>query len=285
MWKLALAICFLAFQGVAEQQKVLLGNRMYLIDLPDNPNGSLILALHDASGTPEEFRMKIRLSGPALAKGYAVIYPEGSGKSWNGFYCCGYAQVKNIGDIRFLDLVISDATSRFELDRNRVYLTGMGNGSVMAETYAARRADKVKAVAGVAGTIDLRRTPAARVPLLHIHGLEDEIVPYGLTGPEVGSERGAEGRRNPFTAVPVQIKAFVAANGRLKKTTRSINSFNDGTSVTEDNYVLATGRTQVRLMTISGGGHVWPGPRRRGAGNTREIDANAEVLRFFAEHP
>lgn len=285
MWKLALAICLFAFQGVAEQQKVVLGNRTYLIDLPDHPNGSFILALHNASGTPEEFREKTGLSGAALAEGYAVIYPKGSGQSWNGFYCCGYAQVEKIADIKFLDLVISDAASRFGLDPSRVYLTGMGNGSVMAGTYAARRANKVKAVAGVAGTIDLRRAPAARVPLLHIHGLDDEVVPYGLTGQEAGKERGAEGRRFPFTAVLVQIKAFVAAHGLGKKTTRLINSFNDGTSVTEENYIDATGRTQVRLMTISGGGHVWPGPGRNGAGNTREIAATAEVLRFFAEHP
>ncbi|MDT8856382.1 PHB depolymerase family esterase [Paracoccaceae bacterium Fryx2] len=281
MWKLVLVLCFLALPSVAEQQKILLGNRSYLIDLSARPNGSVILALHNAAGNPEEFRQKIRLSGPALAKGYAVIYPEGLGSSWNGLYCCGYAQEKKISDIRFLDLVIADAAKRFGLYSNRVYLTGMGNGSVMAETYAARRAGTVKAVAGVAGTIHLGRTPAARVPLLHIHGLDDLIVPYGLKGPEYGTKHAGDA----FTPVPVQIRAFVAANGPLRKTSRMIDARNDGTSVTEDNYLDAKGRTQVRLMTVSGGRHVWPGSDRKGAGNTQEISATAEVLRFFGEHP
>lgn len=281
MWKLMVALCFVAFGAAAEQQKVLLAGRTYLIDLPANPNGALIVALHNASGNPEEFRLKTQLSTQALAKGYAVAYPLGTGFSWNAFYCCGIAQQKNSADIRFLDLVISDATARFGLSAKRIYLTGMGNGSVMAETYAARRASSIKAVAGVAGTIHLGRTPATSVPMLHIHGLADTVVPYGLNGPENGSKR----KKNPFTPVLVQIKAFVGVHGQLKKTSRVIDAKSDGTSVAEDNYRDAAGRTQVRLMTIVGGRHVWPGSERKGEGNTQEIGATKEVLRFFAEHP
>jgi polyhydroxybutyrate depolymerase len=214
-----------------------------------------------------------------------VIYPQGTGTSqnlsWNGFYCCGSAQVDRVDDMGFLDLVIADAAARYGLDPGKVYLTGMSNGSVMAETYAARRAGRVKAVAGVAGTMDLARTRAAAVPWLHIHGLADEMVPYGANGPEFGTMHSG----SPFTPVRVEIAAVVAAFDPLQHTNREIDRFADGTSVIVDDYIDTAGRTDVRLMTVVGGQHVWPAPGRMGQGNTQEISATSEVLRFFDEHP
>jgi polyhydroxybutyrate depolymerase len=43
------------------------------------------------------------------------------------------------------------------------------------------------------------------------------------------------------------------------------------------------GRVVLRLITVEGGAHHWPGGRkaRLGEGKTQEIDANREILRFF----
>lgn len=281
MWKWMMALCLVAGQAAAEVKQVVLAGRSYVIDLPARPTGAMIVALHNASGDPAEFRDAILLTGPALAQGYAVIYPQGTGNAWNGFYCCWPAQQRRTPDIQFLDTVIADAAGRFGLDAGRVYLTGMGNGSIMAETYAARRAGKVKAVAGVAGTVDLGRTPAAAVPMLHIHGTADTVTPYGIEAAGVGTKR----RRGTFPTVPLQIEAFVRAHGGLAKTSRVIDRVNDGTTVRQDDYTDARGRVQVRLLSIQQGGHVWPGPQRKGKGNTRDISATAEALRFFALHP
>jgi polyhydroxybutyrate depolymerase len=50
---------------------------------------------------------------------------------------------------------------------------------------------------------------------------------------------------------------------------------------------LSRGTVVLRLITVEGGGHHWPGDRkaRLDEGKTREIDANSEILRFFALHP
>lgn len=281
LMQLAALVCLAASPALAQLQKVVLNDRYYLIDMPDRPSGTIILALHNATGDPEEFRDKSQLSPAAQKKGYAVVYPEGLGKSWNGFYCCGYAQEHQVDDLRFLDRVVADVAARFGLDPTRVYVTGMGNGSVMAETYAARRSTTVKAVAGVAGTLDLRRTPAAAVPLLHIQGLDDKVVPYGIRG----AEYGAKHRTDAFTSTPDLISAFVSAHGQLTQTTRAIDTRPDGTSVIQDDFDDARGVTRVRLLTIKGGGHVWPAEFRKGEGNTRDISATTEILRFFDKHP
>jgi polyhydroxybutyrate depolymerase len=279
---LALMLFFWFDPLSAEEMRVDLGGRFYLIDLADHPSGAMIVALHAAARSPQDMRATTGLSPRALAKGYAVIYPQATGgakrASWNGLYCCGDAQVNQVDDIGFLDTVIADAVVRFDLAPDRVYLTGMSNGAVMAETYAFRRAAKIKAVAGVAGTVDLNRTRARAVPLLHIHGTLDRMVPYD-------QGYGTEHLDTPFTPVAVEIAEMVAAFGELAVSSRRIDRVKDGTSVVEDNYNDAAGVTQVRLLTVIGGQHVWPEPGRRGLGNTQDISATAEILRFFEGHP
>ena len=78
---------------------------------------------------------------------------------------------------------------------------------------------------------------------------------------------------------------MVAAFGGLAVSSRRIDRVKDGPSVVEENYSDAAGVTQVRLLTVIGGQHVWPEPGRRGLGNTQDISATAEILRFFESHP
>ncbi len=271
----------------ADRQEVRLGNRFYFIDLPARPVGApVILGLHGGGGNPSQFARNSGLSIAANAAGYAVIYPAGSGRlgllTWNGGYCCAYAAQKGVDDITFLDAVIKDAAQRFRLDPRRVYLTGMSNGSLMAEAYAASRPRAVKAVAGVSGTMDLKTFPVkGPVPLLHIHGTADINVPFD-GGVGTGGHTDTS-----FTAAADVVAAFRAAfKADLTPVTRTIDPAEDGMQVIETTWAKA-GKPVVRLMMIEGGGHVWPGGRRAEGqgGGTLDIKANTELLRFFAEHP
>jgi polyhydroxybutyrate depolymerase len=282
-----MTLLWLLFPGLAlaDRQEIRLGDRSYIIDLPAQPMGApMILGLHGGGGNPAQFARNSGLSGPANTAGYAVIYPAGTGRlllTWNGGYCCGAAADRRVDDIAFLDQVIRDATRRFALDGRRVYLTGMSNGSLMAEAYAATRPAAVKAVAGVSGTVDLAAFPVTgAVPLLHIHGTDDPHVPFD------GGQGSESLTDTDFNAVADVMAAFRKAQGPgLTEVTRVIDPADDGMTVLEttwskrDNPVL-------RLLAIRGGGHVWPGGRRaERQGGTADITANAEILRFFAEHP
>ncbi|WGV17019.1 alpha/beta hydrolase family esterase [Fuscovulum ytuae] len=281
MFRLVLSLLLLLALPVAAET-VPLGDRFYRIDLPQAPAGApLIVALHGGGGGADQFARNSGLSAPANGQGYAVIYPEGTGRAatWNAGYCCGQAQRRRVDDLAFLDAVIADAIRRFGLNPARVYLTGMSNGAMMAETYAAQRPGKVRAVAGVAGTLDTARvTPKGPVPLLHIHGRADDRVPYaGGMG---------KGLRASFASVASVEAAFLAPFQMLARTERVIDRAEDGMRVVERNYADNAGVTQIRILTIEGGGHAWPGSRRAPRqGGTRDITANAEILRFFAEHP
>lgn len=283
-----LALVLAALPAAAET--VRLGDRFYVIDLPATPQGApLILALHGGGGGPGQFASSSGLGPVAVAEGYAVIFAAGSGRraedrllTWNGGYCCGYAARRGVDDEAYLAAVIRDAVARYGLDGDRVYLTGMSNGAIMAETFAARNPGMVRAVAGVAGTMDTARvTVQGRVPALIIHGTADRNVPYqGGDGPEGPS-------RTVFASVASVVQAFLAPwGGGLVATGRRIDRHDDGTAVIVTDYGRG-GTVVLRLMTVEGGDHHWPGGRkaRLTTGKTQEIDANTEILRFFALHP
>lgn len=286
---LALLIALLSVTQPAAAETVRLGDRWYEIELPARPRGApLILALHGGGGDPDQFASASGFARAATRAGFAVVFPAGSGRrgerllTWNGGYCCGYAARKGVDDIGFLKQVIQDATNRFGVDGTGVYLTGMSNGSIMAETFAARAPGLVRAVAGVSGTMDTDRVRVqGRVPALVIHGTADPMVPYD------GGQGDTSLTRTDFASVASVVKAFLAPwGGVLASTSRHIDRRDDGTSVTVTDY-LKGGRVVLRLMTVEGGGHHWPGGRkaRLAEGKTQEIDANAEILRFFALHP
>jgi polyhydroxybutyrate depolymerase len=286
--RLIVALFSLALTVTASvAETVRLGDRFYVVELPRDPRGApLILALHGGGGSPEQFASASGLARAALREGYAVAFPAGSGRrddgfmTWNGGYCCGYAARRRVDDMAFLASVIGDATARFDLDPTRVFLTGMSNGSIMIETFAARSPGKVRAIAGVAGTMDTGRLRVAgQVPALIIHGTADPMVPYG------GGKGDSSLTRTAFASVTSVVKAFLAPWGQVQQTSRVIDRRDDGTSVTVTDH-KSGGRVVLRLMTVEGGGHHWPGGRKARAsdGKTAEIDANTEILRFFALH-
>lgn len=288
MRRLALLLALLVLPLTAAAETVRLGDRWYEIYLPARaPGAPLILALHGGGGDPDQFASASGLARAAMRQGFAVAFPAGSGRrgerllTWNGGYCCGYAARQGIDDIGFLQRVIDDAAQRFGVDGSRVFLTGMSNGSIMAETFAARNPSRVRGVAGVSGTMDTSRNRVqGKVPALVIHGTADPMVPYA------GGQGDTSLTRTDFSSVASVVRAFKAPWGALSESSRRIDRRDDGTAVVVTDYSKA-GRVVVRLMTVEGGAHHWPGGRkaRLTEGKTQEIDANTEILRFFAMQP
>ena len=289
MRKIAVFIALLSFSAPAAAETVRLGERYYEIDLPANPKGApLILALHGGGGDPDQFAGASGLARAATKAGYAVAFPAGSGRrgdrllTWNAGYCCRYAASKGVDDIGFLKAVIKDAAGRFGVDGSGVYVTGMSNGSMMSETFAATNPGMVRAVAGVSGSMNTSRVRVrGRVPALIVHGTADPVVPYA------GGQGDKKFIRTEFASVASVVEAFLAPwGGGLVRTDRVIDRKDDGTSVRVSDYRRG-GQVMLRLMTVEGGAHHWPGGRkdRLTDGKTQEIDANTEILRFFAMHP
>ncbi len=82
-------------------------------------------------------------------------------------------------DVAFLTAVIDDAIDRAHLDRHRVFVTGFSNGAGMTFRFAAERAERVAAIAPVAGYCWVREPrPVRPVPTLYTLGTRDLLIPF-----------------------------------------------------------------------------------------------------------
>jgi poly(3-hydroxybutyrate) depolymerase len=165
--------------------------RAYRLYVPKNLRSGkvpLLLALHGGYGNSEYFEHFLGMNKVADRKGFIVAYPNGTeGKiwlmknkrMWNAGNCCGIASRKNIDDVEFLADVIRDVTAKYPIDPKKVYITGHSNGAMMSYKFVCERPEMVAAMVSVSGQLTADRCKSAvGVKVLHIHGNNDEHVPY-----------------------------------------------------------------------------------------------------------
>ena len=204
-------------------------------------------------------------------------------------------------DMAFLGALLDTAEATLCVDRARVYVTGLSNGAFMTSAVACVYADRVAAVAPVAGI----QTPAGchpsrPVPVVAFHGTADPFVAYGgglgpsalaLPAPDgsgrtVGQLIGPNGAGRAGPSVPSITATWARRNGcAAHPTSRAVAA-----GVTEIAY-RCPGGADVDLYRITGGGHAWPGSAvSQAVGSvvgytTMAISADAIIWRFFEAHP
>jgi len=112
------------------------------------------------------------------AHGFVTVYPSSDSGSWNAGACCNIA---GPDDIQFMREVVASAQQQLCIDPKRIYATGMSNGGIMSHRLACDAADLFAAVAPVAGIVpvaDAACRPNRPIPLLQVHGTNDELVDY-----------------------------------------------------------------------------------------------------------
>jgi polyhydroxybutyrate depolymerase len=115
-----------------------------------------------------------RLDELAAEKGFILVYPNGRSRCWP--LVLDWAQQ----DLAFFDALYSDLTTRYNIDLDRVYVTGMSNGAYFSHVVGTQRCEKIAAIAvhsgGLApvGITDMNLRH--KYPVLVIHGDADNIV-------------------------------------------------------------------------------------------------------------
>ena len=164
----------------------------YLIELPAEDNPPLVVFLHGYGGSAAGTIKNRGMVDPLLARGYAVMAPEGAirngRKSWNFFP--GW---EGRDEAAFLSEVVSDAADRFGVDVHRVVLGGFSAGGFMVNYLACAAPSTFSAYVPVSGGF-WRPHPdecAGPVRLFHTHGWTDNVVP--LEGRALGGGRFLQG--------------------------------------------------------------------------------------------
>ena len=278
-------------------------HRSYLVHVPPHAAAGkplpAVLNFHGGGAHARVQKEYSRMDETADQEGFIAVYPNGSGGiggrflTWNAGTCCGFAAASGVDDVGFALAVMDDLARRVAVDNERIYATGLSNGSMMAYRLAAEAPQRIAAVAGVAGSMTLTRfAPALPVPVMHIHSIDDQRALYD----------GGLGPAFPFTntrvfheSVGAMLEKWIARDEcpvqpQIGDPVRGRPGAADAAH-TATRYVYSPCRdgTAVVLWKLTGAGHVWPGgvqdylPWLLGAGTT-VIDANREMWRFFARY-
>lgn len=101
-----------------------------------------------------------------------AVSKDGSG-IWDGGWCCTPAPVDDVG---YLARVVGNLALRWTVDRDRVGVSGLSNGAMIALRAACERPDLIAAAVAMAGTYD---GPCSSAPLRigQWHGAQDRSIP------------------------------------------------------------------------------------------------------------
>jgi polyhydroxybutyrate depolymerase len=250
--------------------------RLYVPASAPDP-APLVLMLHGAFGNAEHAQRHYGWDAAADRYGLVVAYPDGWHRSWAAGGCCGRPDRDGIDDVGFLTDVVADVSRRIAIDQRQIFAAGMSNGGMMAYRLACDTT-LFAAVASVAGTAVGDCPDPAPVSVLHIHGLDDDVIRFD----------GGQGRAGDAVA-----GRPVATVMDLWRTTAGCPAPSEVTEgeVTTSRVECPQGRV-IELVTIAGAGHQWPGgtlaPQQRAWDAdppSDAIDATTLIAEFFLAHP
>jgi polyhydroxybutyrate depolymerase len=262
--------------------------RTYVVHVPpDNSSVGvlpLVIALHGVPGTGLSMQRFSGLDEPADRLGFVVAYPDARYGEWAVGLDDPTVDFLPDRDTEFIKQLISELDGRFDVDRRRVYATGISNGALMVHHLSCEMAGYFAAVGPVAATmmepVADRCTPGVSLPIVIMHGSEDDQFP-----PE-----GGEGEATTFLSIQGTVALWVGLNGCDPEGAVAVepDTADDGTSVRRTEYAGCDGGAEVVFYDITGGGHVWPGspvaytpPTGQ---MTRDISASEILLTFFLRH-
>ena len=225
-------------------------DREYILYVPSSYDGTsavpILFNFHGFGGSASQFMQEADMRSLAEADTFILVYPQGScldGSShWNP--CpIGGDNKSTADDVGFVEAMISEISSQYNLDMERIYAAGYSNGGMMAYGLANYKSDLIAAVASVSGTMLNCTGPTSHpMPVIHLHGTSDGVVSYN------GS--------NDWNSVQSTLDYWTSFNNTIS--TPTINTDNTG-GMTIEHYSYEQGDNSVSVEHYKyiGGDHVW----------------------------
>ncbi|TCB98310.1 polyhydroxybutyrate depolymerase [Micromonospora zingiberis] len=221
----------------------------------------LVIALHPYPGDGLAMSGLFGWDELAERKGFLVAYPDGISGGFNALVCCGDAD-----DVGFLAALTGHLVDGWQVDPDRVYLTGISNGGDLSFRAAVEASGTFAAIGVVSGGFIGERAaagdyaPRHPVSVITFIGEQDRYAAQFRTGVDRWQQRLACTPVNPPPAAPAEGATLTRAR--------------------------CADRSDVEVYLIDNMGHAWPGASgdRLGA---PEVDLRATDLiwAFFADHP
>lgn len=251
--------------------------RDYIIHIPasydSNSSIPLVLCFHGYGGSALGMSYT-SFNYIADTANFIVVYPQGTllqgVTHWN---VGGWTLSSNTDDVGFISSLLDSLSNQYNIDQTRIYGTGMSNGGYMSFLLACQLSNRIAAIASVTGSMTPQMynvcDPQRPVPILQIHGTNDQTVPY------FGDPSWTESISNVLqywvdhnncNALP-SVYSFPNINLFDGSTAERSTWFNGDNSVVTDH------------IKVIDGGHDW-----FGVWGNMDIYSSAEIWNFFAQY-
>lgn len=207
---------------------------------------------------------------------FIIVSPNGTptaaGQSWNNFATPG----TGVDDVGFISALLDKVSSKYTINKNRVYSTGMSNGGFMSYDLACFLNTRIAAIASVTGSMIASHLKACKAnrptPVMEIHGTTDNTVSYNGNGGILVS-----------TNIDTLVNYWVKLNKCGAPVVTTLPNINTTDGSTVEHQVFNNGKNQsvVELYKVIGGGHTWPGSSYVLSGTNLDFNASKEIWRFF----
>ncbi len=259
----------------------------------------VVMVFHGGGGDPGSVRYSSRMDSTSDKHGFIAVYPAGTPTRsflkdrlmiWNDGRPFKDGQHSEVDDVAYVDALLADLSTLFNVDEKRIYVCGYSNGAQFAYRLAKRRPDVIAAIAAVAGPRkpddDFDPAPARPLPVMQFAGIQDNFSPYKGGKPPQDATFKAEVK--PVREV---VKAWADFNKCQEK---PVEEKRVGQAVMR-RYGNCRAGAEVVFWTLEDAGHTWPGGRVSpnaevlGLGSLGKVnqDINAAELmwEFFKKHP
>lgn len=238
-------------------------NREYVLYIPNSYDGTsavpLMLNFHGFGGSASDYMNYADMRSVAESDTFILVYPQGScsdGSShWNP--CpVGGDNKSTADDVGFVESMINEISSQYNVDMERIYAAGYSNGGMMAYGLANYKSDLIAAVASVSGVmLDCMGSTSHPMPVVHLHGTSDGVLPYN--------------GNSYYSSAQSTLDHWINFNNTTTNPTES--SENSG-GMTIEHYVYDHGDSLVSVEHYKyvGGNHVWFSSSFQGQ-NTSEL--------------
>jgi polyhydroxybutyrate depolymerase len=228
--------------------------RYFRITLPSTYQKNIpipmVIVLHDYSTNVDQTGLYTQMDQMAEDAGFITVYPEATINE-QGYYIWNAGNkyeewTKNAKDVEFIQSLIGYLVDNYNINESKIFVAGYSNGAMMAYKLALELSDKIAGVACVSGPmVEESVVPKNPVPIMHIHGDADMIVPHTGT-----KQYGFQ-----MVAVDEVIKKWLDWNDcshvpAVLKYNRDVTA------------LLWKGVADVRLYLLHDVGHDWPTKKR-----------------------
>lgn len=278
-------------------------DRTYIVHVPatyqpQRPS-PLVIMLHGGGGTARAAMRETEWTMKAEREGFLAVFPNAMARDpaqpssfvrnpqlWNDGSDRFYPGQKAPDDVGFIAAMLDDLSTRFALDKRRVFVTGFSNGASMSFRVGAELSDRIAAIAPVAGALwfdpPLFKHP---VSLCYITGTADPLNPIEGGVPKLATGASERIRAKPKPPVRDSILKWARALG----CPAAPASLSEADGVRIETCSPALGNAEVIYIAVAGLGHTWAGgrsllPENLVGKTSNKIRATDVIWEFFRKH-